>query len=109
MLNRCKRLHKGAFAPPIYRFKGRPRRGKERKMREMLGWRQSGARRCSARSPCYVCLPSVCPARLLDDLVRQDEERRGKRDPERLCRLAVEDTLELCGLLHGQISRLGTL
>src|SRR5215510_5935130 len=37
---------------------------------------------------------------LLDHLVRQDEERRRKRDPQRLGGLAVEDHLELRGLLH---------
>jgi hypothetical protein len=31
---------------------------------------------------------------LLEHLIRQDEERRGKGDPERLSRLEVEDQLE---------------
>jgi hypothetical protein len=44
---------------------------------------------------------------LLNHLIRQDEERRGERDPERLRRLAVEDQRELGGLLHGQVGRLG--
>ena len=34
-------------------------------------------------------------------LIRQDEERRGERDPERLGRLEIEDQLELQGLLDG--------
>src|SRR5712691_11558465 len=40
--------------------------------------------RRSARSSHHVSLPLVCPARLLDDLVRAEQERRGYRDPERL-------------------------
>lgn len=51
----------------------------------------------------------MCSARLLDHLIRQDEERRGERDPERLHRLAVEDQLELHGLLHGQVGRFRAL
>ena len=51
---------------------------------------------------CPLSGPLPCPcALLLEHLVRQEEERRGKRDPERLCGLAVEDQLELRGLLHG--------
>src|SRR2546425_7732553 len=56
------------------------------------------------------CAPEpVCPARLLDHLVRQEEERRGERNPERLRGLAVEDQLELRGPLYGQVPRLSTL
>jgi hypothetical protein len=40
--------------------------------------------------------------------IRQDEERRGERDPERLSRLEVEDRLELRGLLYWQVARLCT-
>src|SRR5438046_2762418 len=58
--------------------------------------------------------PPVCPlpcpcALLLDHLIRQDEERRGERDPEGVGRLQVEDQLELGGLLHRQVRRFGTL
>jgi hypothetical protein len=45
--------------------------------------------------------------RLLDYLVRQHQERRGKRDPEGLGCLQVEDQLELGGLLHRQVGGLG--
>src|SRR5262245_31599597 len=43
------------------------------------------------------------PARLLDHLIRQDEERRGERDPEGVGRLQVEHQVELGGLLHRQV------
>src|SRR5262245_42899832 len=69
----------------------------------------SGARTLSARSSRHVCLPPMGSVCLLDHLVRQDEERRGKRDPERLCRLAIEDQLKLHGLLDGEIRGLGAL
>src|SRR5262245_63697154 len=39
---------------------------------------------------------------LTDHLVRLEEQRRGKRDPEGLSRLQVEHQLELAGLLHRQ-------
>jgi hypothetical protein len=51
--------------------------------------------------------PLPCPcALLLDYLIRQDEEHRGERDPERPRRLAIEDQLELGGLLHREIGGL---
>jgi hypothetical protein len=40
-------------------------------------------------------------ASLADHLVRQEQERRGDRDPERLGGLQVDDQLELRRLLHG--------
>jgi hypothetical protein len=57
---------------------------------------------CSQRTP-RPCL------RLLDHLVRPEKEERGNRDPEGLRRLEVDDQLELRGLLHGQVGRVGPL
>src|SRR4029453_2740324 len=56
---------------------------------------------CAPCFPFYGPSPFPC-AYLLDHLVRQDEERRGERDSERLRRLEVEDQLELGGLLYGR-------
>ena len=52
-------------------------------------------------------LPPVCPARLLDHLIGQEEQRGGYRQPERLGGLEVDDQLELQRLLHGQLRGLG--
>src|SRR5215510_8488056 len=46
---------------------------------------------------------------LLEHLIRQDEERRGKGDPKRLSRLEVEDQLEFRGLLYREVRGLGPL
>src|SRR5262244_1688435 len=62
---------------------------------------------CGWRLPVWP-LPCSC-ALLLDHLIRQDEEGRGERDPECLRRLAIEDQLELRGLLHGELRGLGAL
>src|SRR5713226_1549343 len=43
-----------------------------------------------------------CP-RLLDHLIRPEKERWGDGEAERLGGLEVDDQLELCGLLHGQV------
>ena len=51
----------------------------------------------------------MCPARLLDHLIGQEEQGGGHRDPERLGGLEVDDQLELRGLLHRQVGGLGTL
>src|SRR2546422_1368957 len=60
------------------------------------GWQASAAGPafgCGWRLPVW---PLPCPCvLLLDQLIRQDEECRGERDPECLRRLAVEDQLEL--------------
>ena len=56
--------------------------------------------------PFHTLVAHSCTC-LLDHLIRQDEERWGERDPERLRRLAVEDQLELHGLFHGQVGRFG--
>src|SRR5262245_57054644 len=56
------------------------------------------------------CAPSpVCPARLLDHLIGQEEQRGGHRDPQRLGGLAVDDQLECPVLLHGDVAHLDTL
>ena len=54
-----------------------------------------------------MSLPPVCPARLLEHLICQEEQGWGHRHPERLGGLEVEDQLELPGLLYGQVRRLG--
>ena len=49
--------------------------------------------------------PAQMPgARLLDDLVRQDQQGRRYRNPKGLGGLEVNDELELQGLFHGQVS-----
>jgi len=48
-------------------------------------------------------------AGLPDHLVRLEEERRGYRQSEVLGGLEVDDQLELRGLLHRQVRRLGPL
>ena len=57
--------------------------------------------------PARAMLPPLLHARLLDDLIRKDKQRRGERDAERLRRLAVEDELELPRPLYRQVRRLG--
>ena len=49
------------------------------------------------------------PKPSLDHLIRPVEEGLGNRQPEGLRCLQVDDQLELRGLLHGEIPRLGTL
>src|SRR5215813_12572958 len=49
------------------------------------------------------------PLRSLDDLVGSDEQRLGDGEPESLRSLHVYDQLELSGLFHWEIGRLGTL
>src|SRR5262245_42436942 len=44
-----------------------------------------------------------------DHLVRLVEEQRRQREAEDLGSLEVDDELEFCRLLHGQIRRFGTL
>src|SRR6266571_7933234 len=68
--------------------------------------RLGGPRKLWVGRPRSSPLPRPC-AFLFDHLIRQDEERWGERDPERLRRLAVEDQLELHGLFHGQVGRFG--
>ena len=61
-----------------------------------FGWgRPVALRTGSSSGP----LPSP-GVRLLEHLLRPDEERRRQRDPERLGGLEVKDQLELRGLLH---------
>src|SRR2546430_2740629 len=62
---------------------------------------------CSARPPRHLCLPPVCPARLLDYLVRAEQECRGDRDPERLGSLEIDEQLQLHLLLHQPVRRGG--
>src|SRR5262249_51012742 len=64
---------------------------------------------CSARPPRHVRLPPVCPVRLLDHLICQQEQGGGHRDPERLRGLQVDDELKLHRLLHRQVGGLGPL
>ena len=45
---------------------------------------------------------------LFDYLIRQDEERRGYRDPERLGGLQVDNQRKCRRLLHRQVARPGT-
>ena len=45
----------------------------------------------------FACLAYAC---LLNHFVRQNQERLGKRDPEGLGGLQVENELERGGLLH---------
>src|SRR5262249_38912179 len=88
---------------------GRTLRVSRTRKRERSGrWRQSAAGGCSARSPRPVRLLPVCPPRLLDHLIGQEEQGRGQRQPERLGGLEVDDQLELGGLLHRQLGGVGT-
>jgi hypothetical protein len=63
--------------------------------------------RLFGKAPRHVCGPPVCPAHLLDHLIRQEEQRWRHRDPQCLGGLEVDDELELHGLLHGQVGGLG--
>src|SRR5262245_34633157 len=83
------------------------RRGEERKRSGRCS--PSPANPCSARLSRHVCSPPVSPARLLNHLICQEEQRWGNRDPKPLSGFEVQDQLELCGLLHGQVRGLGSL
>src|SRR5262249_36201246 len=85
----------------------RLRRGRQRERGTSGRCLLSPAAGCSARPPRHVRLIPVCPARLLDHLIRQEEQRWRDRDPERLGRLEVDDQLEFYGLLHRQVGGLG--
>ena len=62
---------------------------------------------CSLRYLPRPCTALRCP--LLDHLVRLEEERRRDREPEHPGGLEIDDQLELHGLLHRQVRRLGAL
>ena len=67
------------------------------------GWRES-SRRLLPRGA-----RRVGRARLLDQLVRLEEQRLRDREFECLRGLEVDHQLELCGLLHREIGGLGAL
>src|SRR5713101_3294179 len=46
---------------------------------------------------------------LLNHLIRTHQQRRRDRQPECLRGLQIDDEVELCRLLHGQVCRLGAL
>ena len=58
---------------------------------------------------CSQELAALVEHRLLDDLVRPQQQRLRDRAPERLGGLEIDDQLELRGLLDWQVRRLGTL
>src|SRR5262247_2170881 len=60
----------------------------------------------AVRSPAR---PETHAASSLDHLVGPREHRPRDSESERLRRLEVDDEIELGGLLHGQIGRLGAL
>src|SRR6266852_6382320 len=51
--------------------------------------------------------PRWSSTRLFDHLVRAHEQRLRNRQPEYLRGLQIDDEVELCRLLHGQVCRLG--
>ena len=53
-----------------------------------------------------MCTCPVCPSRLLDHLIGQEEQGGGHCDPQRLGGLEVNDQLERRRLLNGKIARL---
>jgi hypothetical protein len=55
------------------------------------------------------CRGDIRPCGSADHLGRLEEERRGDGEAQFFGGLEVEDQLELGGLLHGQVSGLGTL
>src|SRR5262245_54196212 len=73
------------------------------------GGKASAAAGCSARPPRHVRLPPVCPARLLDHLVRPEQDLRGNREAKGLGGLEVDHELKPPGALDGQVARLGPL
>ena len=62
-------------------------------------------KRLFGKAPRHVSLPPVCPARLLDHLIRLEEERRRDRKAEGLGGLEVDDQLEPRGLSQRQLTR----
>src|SRR5215831_13172267 len=54
-----------------------------------------------------IAIEGVSPRGSLDHLVRQHQEMRGNGEPKGLGGLEVDDELELRGLLHWQVARLG--
>jgi hypothetical protein len=57
-------------------------------------------------APCLAPSRTPAPCYWITSSAKMRSGRR-KRDPERLRRLAVEDQLELRGLFHGEVGRLG--
>src|SRR5215510_2707171 len=54
----------------------------------------------------YLTVPRPgAPARSLDHLIGAEPQRFGKRDTERLCRVSVEDHVELDRLLDRKVPR----
>src|SRR4029434_3189739 len=94
----------GAYPNAALQARGAAEATQERRLfpvacKRWLGWGTPYAAAGVPRSG-----PPACPCPLLlDHLIRQKEERRGERDPERLRRLEVEDQLELHRLLHRQV------
>src|SRR5207253_2187564 len=57
-------------------------------------------------APRHMSLTPVCPARLLEHLICQEQQGWGHRHPERLRRREVDDQLEFHALLDAQVRRL---
>src|SRR5213083_2565780 len=64
------------------------------------------ADRYTCRRPRHVSLIPVCPARLLDHLIRLEEERRRDGQAKGLRGLEVDRQLKLAGPLHRQVGGL---
>ena len=74
---------------------------------KIQGYWRSPASACSARPPRHVRLIPECPARLLDHLVRLEQERRRDHEPQSLGGLEVEDQFKPHRPLHWEIARFG--
>ena len=79
--------------------------GAERVERAIVrGHRAPGESECCPQEPA-----ALVEHALLDDLVRPQQQRLRDVEPERLRGLQIDDEVELCRLLHGQVCRLGAL
>src|SRR5215813_7397163 len=58
-----------------------------------------------------LCRTTTCAFAMqsLHEVIRPKEHRRGERDVEGVCRLEIDDQLELRRLLHGKVGRLRAL
>ena len=89
----CNPLHGLSICP--VKERGRPKAGAQRTLEGV------GCRRWFGKASASCAPAPVCPARLLDHLIGQEEQGGGQRDPERLGGLEVNDQF----VLHGHLDR----
>jgi hypothetical protein len=85
-----------------------PDQGVEPLAHEPQLWRVVAQEHGSERRTQAAAAGASSSGRSLDDVVRLRQQRRRDREAERFRGLEVDHQLELCRLLDGKVSRLGT-